>query len=141
MLRWFKHLFPIIQPENVGGRGETNAASWLEKNRKYVVIARNWRSSHDRRQEIDLVCRDGDALVFVEVKTRVEGSLVPGYFAVNRRKKKAMRRAVDAYLSQLKPPPRTFRFDIVEVAHSGAFGLPEVLHFENIPLFTKHYRR
>ena len=33
-------------------------------------MARNWRSPRDRRDEIDLVCRDGDVLVVCEVKTR-----------------------------------------------------------------------
>jgi hypothetical protein len=54
-----------------------------------------------------------------------------------------MRRAIDAYLSQLSHPPRTFRFDVVEVAHSNSPAShvsPEVLHFENIPLFPKQYR-
>jgi putative endonuclease len=79
--------------------------------------------------------------VFVEVKARAAGALVPGYFAVDKGKKKVMRRAIDAYLSQLTTPPRTFRFDVVEIAHTEiAAATPEVLHFENIPLFPKHYR-
>jgi putative endonuclease len=141
MFRWFKHIFGFASPaDNSGARGESHAADWLQRTRGFVLVVRNWRDPRDRRREIDLVCRDGEVLVFVEVKARAAGALVPGYFAVNRRKKKIMRRAIDAYLSQLTTPPRTFRFDIVEIVHDLSNRPPEVLHFENIPLFPKHYR-
>jgi putative endonuclease len=51
---------------NLGASGESYARRWLEA-RGYVVIAANWRCPAG---EIDLVARDGDELVFVEVKTR-----------------------------------------------------------------------
>lgn len=69
-----------------GDRGQQVAAAWLERERGFTIVARNWRSPHDRRDESDLVARDGDALVFVEVKTRAAGALVPGYYAVDERK-------------------------------------------------------
>ena len=146
MLRWLKRILGLNPPDSSGVRGEKHAAEWLQRTRGFVLVARNWRDPRDRRQEIDLVCRDGEVLVFVEVKARAVGALVPGYYAVDRRKKKVMRRAIDAYLSQLASPPRTFRFDVVEVAHTGTSvsdAQLEVLHFENIPLFPKlpkHYR-
>jgi len=143
MLRWLKRILGLNPPDSSGVRGEKHAAEWLQRTRGFVLVARNWRDPRDRRQEIDLVCRDGEVLVFVEVKARAAGALVPGYYAVDRRKKKVMRRAIDAYLSQLTSPPRTFRFDVVEVAHTGksvSDAQPEVLHFENIPLFPKQYR-
>lgn len=140
MFRWLQRLLPFKVPDDAGARGEQHAADWLQRTHGFVLVARNWRDPHDRRREIDLICRDGDALVFIEVKARAAGALVPGYFAVDRRKKKVLRRAIDAYLSQLKQPPRTFRFDVVEIAHTSANCAPEVLHFENIPLFPKHYR-
>jgi putative endonuclease len=102
------------------------------------IVARNWRNPRDLREEIDLVCRDGDVLVFVEVKARAARALVPGYHAVNKRKKRALRRVVHAYLSGLLHPPRTFRFDVVEVVLSEKLP-PQVLHFENVPLFPKGY--
>jgi putative endonuclease len=89
--------------------------------------------------------------VFVEVKTRAAGALVPGYYAVDERKKAVLRRAAGAYLAGLRDKPRTIRFDVVEVALSSgakaargapadsAAGEPEILHFENIPLFPKNF--
>lgn len=140
MLRWFKRFFDSKQADNAGARGELHAAEWLQFHKGFVLVTRNWRDPRDRRREIDLVCRDGEALVFVEVKARAAGALVPGYFAVDHRKKRIMRRAIDAYLSQLARPPHTFRFDVVEIAHGTAGQVSDVLHFENIPLFPKQYR-
>lgn len=140
MLQWLQRIFRVGSADDAGARGERLAAEWLGRERGFTVVARNWRDPRDRRREIDLVCRDGEVLVFVEVKARAAGALVPGYFAVNAGKKKVMRQAIDAYLKRLATPPRTFRFDVVEVAHDVRGGAVEVLHFENIPLFPKQYR-
>ena len=140
MLRWLRTFFRFGAPANAGTRGEQHAAKWLRTHCGYTVVARNWRDPRDRRREIDLVCRDGDILVFVEVKARSSAALVPGYFAVDDRKKRVMSQAIDAYLARLPTPPRTFRFDVVEVVHEASGEPKEVLHFQNIPLFSKHYR-
>lgn len=147
MIRWLKNAWaglgkkkaPSSSAESeAGARGEQAAADFLKSRQGFVIVTRNWRSPRDQRDEIDLVCRDGDVLVFVEVKARAAGALVSGYLAVDERKKRALRRAVQAYLGQLVPPPRTFRFDIVEVTLSGHLP-PQVMHYENAPLFPKGY--
>jgi putative endonuclease len=134
-------------PARTGDRGEGIAADWLCHERRFSIVARNWRSPRDRRQEIDLVCRDGEVLVFVEVKTRSPSALVPGYFAVDRRKKRVLLCAIRAYLDRLAIRPRTFRFDIVEVVLHASDGsgastcgqVAEVMHFESIPIFPKSF--
>lgn len=124
--------------DDAGARGEAAAAEYLQRRHGFSIVTRNWRSPQDRRDEIDLVARDGEVLVFVEVKARSVNALVPGYHAIDGRKKRVLRRAVHTYLTALESPPRTFRFDVVEVALSD--GLPaQCLHFENIPLFPKGY--
>ena len=123
-----------------GKQGERMAETVL-KNLGFKIVARNWRSPRDQRDEIDLVCLDGDALVFVEVKTRATDALVSGYYTVDRRKKAALRRAIDAYLKSLRPEnrPQTFRFDVVEVrAGFDPHVEATVHHFANVPLFEKH---
>ena len=142
MLQWWRKLFGLAAAPDAGGRGEQLAADWLVRERRFTIVARNWRSPRDRRDELDLVCRDGDALVFVEVKTRGAAALVPGYYAVDARKKRVLKRAAEAYLAGLREKPRTFRCDVVEVAlpAAGATSAPEILHFENVPLFAKHFR-
>jgi len=135
--RRLQNLFATARNRSAGARGEILAARTLRR-RGFRVVTRNWRNPRDRREEIDLVCRDGPVLVFVEVKARAGGARVPGYHAVDRRKRRVLRRAIGAYLRRLHPPPRTFRFDVIEIGWEQAG--PQVRHFENIPLFSKHYR-
>ncbi len=123
---------------STGALGERLAGDFLAAH-GFKIVARNWRSPQDRRDEIDLVCRDGEILVFVEVKARSASALVPGYYTVDARKKKVLRRAATAYLRQLQPPPETFRLDVVEVTTHGE-AKAEVRHFANVPLFAKHFR-
>lgn len=140
MLPLFDRLFAWCHgTADTGSRGEALAAEWLVRHRRFTVIARNWHNPRDRREEIDLVCLDGEILVFVEVKTRRAEALVSGYFAVDRRKKRALHRAARAYLARLEKRPHTFRCDVVEVALPQGGGEPEVRHFENVSLFSKHY--
>jgi putative endonuclease len=143
MLHWFQRLFspsrPPGGPSGVRGvAGEQVAADFLRGRMGYEIVVQNWRNPLEQRQEIDLVCRDHEVLVFVEVKTRGSSALVPGYFAVDRRKKRALRQAIHAYLTQLSARPRTFRFDVAEVTLGGNTP-PQVLHFQNVPLFPKGY--
>jgi putative endonuclease len=141
MLRWLTVLFGWWRRGDAGARGEALAAEFLQRERGFAIVARNWRNPRDRRDELDLICRDGDVLVFVEVKTRSAGALVPGYYAVDRRKKRVLLRACSAYLQQLRSPPCTYRLDVVEVVlpRAGAAGAPVVSHFAKIPLFPKHH--
>src|SRR4051812_4015444 len=100
MLRFLQILFSGRREADAGTRGEQLASEWLQQHRRFKIVARNWRSPRDRREEIDLVCRDTDVLVFVEVKARAAGALVPGYYAIDRRKKRVLRRAIETYLAQ-----------------------------------------
>jgi putative endonuclease len=121
-----------------GAAGEAAAADYLEQVRRYVIVERNWKNPDDRREEIDLVARDGAIVIFVEVKTRAEGAKVPGYYAVDQAKRRILRRAARCYLRGLPVKPRTFRFDVVEV---GAGGDPAgIRHFPNVPLFLRYER-
>jgi putative endonuclease len=140
MLAWFKRLFSRTPVTDAGAQGEQAAAEFLGREHRFTIVARNWRNPRDRREEIDLVCRDGEVLVFVEVKARAANALVPGYYAVDRDKKRVLRRAVRAYLAQLPAPWPAFRFDVVEIALPvGPGDREEVRHFANIPLFSKHF--
>ncbi|HSI07925.1 MAG TPA: YraN family protein [Rariglobus sp.] len=137
-LKRLLHRVPLPGSATTGERGEKLASGYLQK-KGYRVVARNWRNPSDRRDELDLVCTDGEVLVFVEVKARDAGALVSGYHAVDSRKKKVVRRTAVAYMRRLKTRPHTYRFDIVEV-EMGSGGKGEVRHFENIDLFSKHSR-
>jgi len=142
MLAWLRKL---IKPPTAGDRGERLAAEWLKRERGFSLVARNWRNPRDRREEIDLVARDGEVLVFVEVKTRSVGALVPGYHAVDERKRGVLRHAIDAYLAGLRVKPNTVRFDVVEISlpvtgPHGHVPAPEVHHFANVHFFPPRWR-
>jgi putative endonuclease len=145
MLAWLKDVWHRFAPsgnapaaDEAGAKGEQAAVNFLKQRHAFTIVARNWRRPQDRRDEIDIVARDGEVLVFVEVKARGADALVPGYYTIDERKKRAVGRAVHAYLSALKDAPRTFRFDVVEVSLRPHLP-PQCLHFENVPLFPQGY--
>ena len=72
-----------MHPRVVLGMAGQRAAEIELARRGMTVVARNART---RRGEIDLVCRDREGYVFVEVKTRRAGSFVAAAEAVDRRK-------------------------------------------------------
>ncbi|MCX6966503.1 MAG: YraN family protein [Verrucomicrobia bacterium] len=116
----------------LGYRGEQIAARHLRRI-GYKVLYRNFRAP--KGGEVDLVCRDGDTLVFVEVKTRSSEAFGAPAEAVTRAKQRLITRGALAWLKLLGSPDILFRFDIVEVRIAGkkaeatvirnAFGLPE----------------
>jgi putative endonuclease len=95
-----------------GARGERLACRHLRRN-GYKVLFRNFRGRTGG--EIDLVCRDRDTLVFVEVKTRTRRDFGRPIAAVDRQKQKRIARGGLAWLRMLDNPDILFRFDVVEV--------------------------
>lgn len=95
-----------------GARGETLACRYLKRN-GYKVLYRNFRGRSGG--EIDVVCRDNDTLVFIEVKTRGREDFGRPVEAVDRGKRKRISRGALAWLRMLDNPDILFRFDVVEV--------------------------
>ncbi len=118
-----------------GRWGEDVAAEFLVR-AGYRILGRRVRP--DRRDEIDLVVRKDQALVFVEVKTRATEDFGRPLTAVDVAKRKALNRAAVRYLRQLDFPRLYYRFDTIEVV--GTEGRePEVRHIENAFPFDKRY--
>src|SRR6059058_4859502 len=95
-----------------GARGEKLALRFLRRN-GYKILFRNFRGRSGG--EIDVVCRDNDTLVFVEVKTRTREDFGRPLEAVDRAKQKRISRGALAWLRMLENPDILFRFDVVEV--------------------------
>jgi putative endonuclease len=115
------------QPRHLrlGARGENLACRFLRKN-GYKILYRNFRGRTGG--EIDVVCRDGDTLVFVEVKTRTSEDFGRPFDAVDRDKRNRISRGGLAWLRLLDNPDILFRFDVVEViAAEGAAPRLELL--------------
>lgn len=96
----------------------------------------NFRSD---RGEIDLVFRDDDCLVFVEVKTRSSEDWVRPAASVNKRKRRLLCQTALDYLELLKNPEVKIRFDIVEVLLQES-AVREVRHLPNTFPMEKPYR-
>ena len=95
-----------------GARGEKLACRLLRRN-GYKILYRNFKGRSGG--EIDIVCRDRDMLVFVEVKTRTREDFGRPIAAVDREKKKRISRGGLNWLRMLDDPDILFRFDVVEV--------------------------
>ncbi|MEQ9822868.1 MAG: YraN family protein [Puniceicoccaceae bacterium] len=116
---------------SMGQLGEQLAAQFLKRHARFKVLASNWSNG---QQEIDLVCREGNVLVFVEVRARQDGARVPGFASLTRKKRRNLRKAAYAYLRTLRPRPRTYRYDAVELRMQGT-DATEIHHFRNIDVF------
>ncbi len=93
-----------------GNLGEEHTCKYLVDN-GYEIVIRNYRKPCG---EIDIIARNNEYIVFVEVKTRKKGSLVSGVEAVNYKKKGRIIATADWFLAEngmeLQP-----RYDIAEV--------------------------
>src|SRR5438477_12029852 len=94
-----------------GVRGERLACRYLKRS-GYKILLRNFRGRSGG--EIDVVCRDNDTLVFVEVKTRADEDFGRPVEAVDREKQKRISRGALAWLRMLDNPGIFFRFDVVK---------------------------
>lgn len=134
----FGEIVPFRGRLSTGEKGERAAARYLSREQQFQILARNWRNPWNRREEIDLVCRDGEILVFVEVKTRTGDEVLEGYHAVNAAKRRILRSAGQAYLKRYAPADRalSYRLDVVVVCMMPTGKVGEIAHFRNLPLFS-----
>ena len=106
-----------MNTQDTGRRGERIAARFLKRN-GCRILARNYRA---RRHEIDLIAeeRATGTIVFVEVKTRTEGSYGRPMEAVDRNKQRFLRLAAQTWIMQHGMEERSARFDVIEVFLPG----------------------
>jgi len=125
------------KPEHLrrGELGERAAKKYLQK-LGLKFLAANFRSE---RGEIDLIFRDDDCLVFVEVKARSSEDWTRPAAAVDARKRRLLSQTGLDYLRLLKNPEIKIRFDIVEVLLSAG-EVREVRHLPNTFSLSKPYR-
>jgi len=100
----------MAEHNETGRLGEDLAVTYLADN-GYEILEQNWRYG---KNEIDIVCKKGQFVVFVEVKTRSTAYFGHPEESVDKKKKGFMIRAADAYVSQ-KNMEHEVRYDIVSV--------------------------
>ena len=95
----------------LGKTGEDLAVRYLRKN-GYTILETNYRNSLG---EIDIIAKEQDTIVFVEVKTRKNNRFAHPKEAVTSRKQKTISRVAQAWLKQRKKKDAKARFDVVAV--------------------------
>lgn len=96
---------------SLGQSGEKIAADFLQ-GRGYAILARNYRR---RTGEIDIIAREGEMLVFIEVKTRSGGTYGSPAAAITPRKQRQISRTAQYYLAEQDLFDTPARFDVVTV--------------------------
>ena len=97
--------------QRTGRLGEDAAARYLMR-AGYQVVERNYRC---RAGEIDLVARDGETLVFIEVRARTSTAFGTPEESVTARKQQKMIACALTYLSERGRPDQDWRIDVVAV--------------------------
>jgi putative endonuclease len=100
-----------VKAKPLGRKGENLAASYLRE-QGWEILERNYRT---KLGEIDLVCRDRDSIVFVEVKTRASADFARPDESVTQRKQAKLRRLVEDYLVKHNLESSEVRFDVLGV--------------------------
>lgn len=112
----------------LGAWGEALAAEYLRKHR-YTIVATGYRS---RFGEIDIIARNRQYLVFVEVKLRKNARFAMGREFVDLRKQDRIRTTAMLYLSRY-PTDLQPRFDVIEIYAPEGLETqkPEIHHLED----------
>ena len=114
------------QKTQIGRRGEEIALRFLRKKR-YKILERGFRFL---RGEIDIIARDRETLVFIEVKTRTGDLYGRPEESVTLAKQNQIRKLAVGYLSGRRMDSSGCRFDVISVRIAGD-RKPHVEHFKD----------
>lgn len=110
----------------LGARGEAIAVAYL-KGKKYRICERNFRC---KAGEVDIVAKDGETYVFVEVKARRNEAFGPPQSAVTPFKQRQISKAALTWLSRNRLQDAAARFDVVALI-VREHEVPEIEHIVN----------
>ena len=110
------------EKRDLGRRGELVAEQFLHS-QEYVVIARNYRCPYG---ELDLIMRDRETLVFVEVRTLSGSTFGDPLASVTFRKQRQIIKAASHYLSRCRLGQQAIRFDVIGIVWENL--VPHVTH-------------
>jgi len=111
--------------QRVGRWGEQAAAEYLEK-KGCQILERNFRAE---RGEVDIIARQDNVLIFVEVKARSSNRYGYPEYSVSPQKRRRLLSAAEKYVLA-HPEFSAWRVDIIAV--EGESGEAKIVHFENV---------
>ena len=106
----------------LGKLGEAAAAAYLQRN-GVRILAANFACAAG---EIDLIGKEREALLFIEVKTRTSEAFGPPHLAVHQRKQRQIVRVAQWFLADRRMPETACRFDVVAVTFPPNEGTPKI---------------
>ncbi len=113
----------------IGSKGEAYAQKFLEE-KGYKLLEHNWRS---KLGEIDLIFKEGEDVIFVEVKTIIKKS---PYFHpednLTPSKEKKLKQLALAYLNYRNLGQISYRIDLVAIDLSESLGVIDMRHYESV---------
>ncbi len=95
-----------------GKKGEERAKKFLE-DRGYKILFQNYRT---RCGEIDLICEEGETLVFVEVRQKRGGKFGTPIESIDQRKIEKIKKTAEIFLSEKGIFNREIRFDFLAIS-------------------------
>ena len=112
----------------LGKWGEDLAAAYLAK-KGYEILERDWKSGH---HDLDIIARDEDTLVIIEVKTRRNRLFGDPEEAIDYKKRMSLQSAINHYVKSHRTG-RDIRLDIISIV--GTIGsTPEIEHIKDVTL-------
>ncbi|MBI2022648.1 YraN family protein [Candidatus Daviesbacteria bacterium] len=111
-----------------GNKGEDLACQYLQ-NLGYKILKRNFLI---RGGEIDIVARDADVLVFVEVKARYSHEYGLPIESITHWKLKALQKTALFYIQKINWGNRPYRFDLISIDYANSKDNPEIELIKNI---------
>jgi putative endonuclease len=122
-------------PHKTGLQGEIIEARHLKQHGYRILATRYRRGAHE---EIDIIARQHNVLVFVEVKTRKSTDYGRPFSAVTKSKHRALSRAAVHYMQRLRNPPEHYRFDVIEVVGENPVSMA-IHHIEKAFLISSYF--
>ena len=100
--------------KEIGDFGEHFALNYL-KTKGFQIVTTNYRF---KRNEIDIICKDGKEMVFVEVKTRNTAEIGEPWKAVTKTKQRQIIKCAHHYLIEHDIDTNS-RFDVISIVHNS----------------------
>lgn len=119
---------------SIGARGEKAALNYL-KGLKYTILETNFCNKSGRRiGEIDIIAKDGEEIVFIEVKTRnnIANDIILPEENITKSKLYKLNKVASYYISSKKLHKNPYRFDAITILADQTNSTAKLRHLKNI---------
>ena len=115
------------QRQSIGRHGEELAQKYLRQ-KHYKIVEKNFRC---KSGELDIIAKEKNVVVFVEVRTKTSTRYGPAYNSVTYSKQKQVKRVAQFYISKYNLVNTQFRFDVIGITLTPQTGEYHLDHIQN----------